>query len=78
MNPLNITASIISVLQLTGKLMSYLSDVNNAPVCAEFGCFYVSIRWEAPLDSEPPYEKQRNATQTHDPGTSSPKESLVE
>jgi hypothetical protein len=31
MDPLSITASIIAVLQLTGKLISYLSDVKNAP-----------------------------------------------
>lgn len=30
MNPLSLSVSIIAVLQLTGKLLSYLNDVQNA------------------------------------------------
>lgn len=31
MDPLSITASIIAIVQLTGKLIDYLNDVKNAP-----------------------------------------------
>ena len=31
MDPLSVTASVIAILQLTSKVISYLNDINNAP-----------------------------------------------